>query len=254
MALIELRRTRAYEVRVLHRFDRVAVTSPVDARALQALASGSDVAVVPNGVDTDRFRPVPGPREPTTLVFWGKMSYHANVTAVLHFVHEIFPRVRALRGDVRLRIVGSDPPRAVRALARDPAVSVTGYVEDLPVAVGQATIAICPVTVKVGIQNKVLEALALGLPVVATPAGVEGLAVRPGRDLVVADQPAKFADEVCRLLADAALRERLGQSGRDFVTDHHQWATAAEQVEALYVEVRARHARHIAGGSRDPVG
>src|SRR5262249_31425588 len=147
--------------------------------ALEALEPESSIAVVPNGVDLDRFEFRLGPREPATLVFWGKLSYHANVTAVLHFVHHIFPRIRARRRDVRLVIVGSDPPRAVQALTRDRSVSVAGYVEDLGAAVGRATVAVCPVTVKVGIQNKVLEALALGLPVVATRAAVEGLAVRP---------------------------------------------------------------------------
>jgi len=236
VAALELRRTRAYEARLLGQFDRVVVTSPQDAQALRALAPRSEVAVVPNGVDLDYFRPSGAPPDPATLVFSGKMSYHANVTAALHFVRRIFPLVRAARPDARLRIVGSDPPRAIRALGSDPAISVTGYVPDLREALGRAAVAVCPVTVKVGIQNKVLEAMAMGVPVVSTREGVEGLETEPGRDLLVADNPAGFAEHVCRLLADPGLRDRLGSAGRRYVEARHRWDVAAGRLEDLYSE------------------
>src|SRR5205807_2428662 len=126
-------------------------------------------AVIPNGVDMEHFQP-DAERQPPSLVFSGKMSYHANVTAVLYFVREILPRVRAVEPHVRLRIVGSNPPPEIRRLATDPLITVTGYVPDVQEAVRGAAVAVCPVTVKVGIQNKVLEAMAMGLPVVSTRA------------------------------------------------------------------------------------
>jgi glycosyltransferase involved in cell wall biosynthesis len=173
------------------------------------------------------------------------MSFHANVTAALHFVRRIFPLIRAARPDARLCIVGSDPPRAIRALGSDPAISVTGYVPDLREALGRATVAVCPVTVKVGIQNKVLEAMAMGVPVVSTREGVEGLETEPGRDLLVADSPAGFAEHVCRLLADPGLRARLGSAGRRYVEAQHRWDVAASRLEDLYSEAISsrRHAR-----------
>ena len=242
LAALELLATRAYESRLLNRFDRVAVTSQEDGRALQELAPASEVAVVPNGVDLEYFHPLNGSGEPATLVLWGRMSYHANVTAALHFVKRIFPLIRRICPDVHLRIVGSSPSRMVRALARDPAISVIGFVPDIRAAIGGATVAICPVTVKVGVQNKVLEAMAMGLPVVCTEEGYEGLAATPGQDLLVAASEREFADHVCRLLADPRLRKRVGAAGRRYVEDHHRWDTAARKIETLYSDAVARRA------------
>ncbi|MHB1415121.1 MAG: glycosyltransferase [Chloroflexota bacterium] len=241
LATMELRRTRAYEARLLERFDKVAVTSPVDGQALRSLAPEADVNVVPNGVDLEYFRPVPGQHEQATLVFSGKMSYHANATAILHFVERIFPAIRARHPSAQLRVAGSRPTKLVRNLARDPAISVTGYLPDIRQAVGLGTVAVCPVTVKVGIQNKVLEAMAMGLPVVSTREGIQGLMVEPGRDVLVADSPAEFAAHVCRLLEDLGLRESMGLAGRRYVETHHRWDVAAHRLEQMYDEAIASH-------------
>jgi glycosyltransferase involved in cell wall biosynthesis len=214
----------------------VVVTSPVDGGALQTLAPSAAVRVVPNGVDVEYFRPAVGPSEAATLVLSGKMSYHANVTAALYFVHDILPTVRHSRPDTQVRIVGSKPPGAIRKLGEDPAISVTGYVDDLRQAIGGATIAVCPTKVKAGIQNKVLEAMAMGIPVVSTTEGVEGLSAAPGRDVLVADSPQEFADQVCHLLASPALRERIGAAGRQYVETHHRWDAAARRLEGIYGE------------------
>ena len=236
LALLELRRTRAYEARVLDTFGRVAVTSAEDRSALLSLMPRARIAVVPNGVDLDYFRPTGEPREPATLVLSGKMSYHANVTAALYFVQQVFPLIRQARPDVRLRIVGSNPPPALRGLTRDAAISVTGYVPDIREYVGRSTVAVCPIMVKVGIQNKLLEAMAMGLPVVSTAQGIRGLADDVERSALVADSPSEFAAHVCRLLDDPSLRARLGAAGRRYVEEHHRWDTAARQLEALYAE------------------
>ena len=243
VAAIELARTRAYEARLLGWFDRVIATAAEDARALEELAPTTEVAVVPNGVDLEYFQPSSGPREPATLVMSGKMSYHANVTAALYFVRQIFPLIRRSRPNVRLRIVGSNPVDAIQALDRDPAISVTGYLPDLRDSLRQATVAICPVTVKVGIQNKVLEAMALGLPVVSTREGLEGLHAVSGSDLLVGADPMEFSAQVEHLLDSAELRERIGRAGRHYVETYHRWDTATDRLEALYgeaVNFRAR--------------
>jgi glycosyltransferase involved in cell wall biosynthesis len=234
IAALELRRTRAYEGRVLRRVDRVAVTAPEDAAALRSLAPPAQVDVIPNGVDLEHFRPLAAPPEPATLVFSGKMSYHANATAVLWFVRHVLPAVRARHAGVRLRIAGSDPPPAIRALGRDPAITVTGHLPDLRTAFAGATAAVCPVTVKVGIQNKILEAMAMGLPVVTTRQGHSGLGAVAGRDLLVAADAAAFAAGVCRLIEDRTLRAALGRAGREYVETHHRWDVAADRLEALY--------------------
>jgi polysaccharide biosynthesis protein PslH len=236
LSRLELARTRRYEARILQQFDRVTVTSPDDAMALRELSPGAEVRLVPNGVDLDYFQPTPATPEPATIVFSGKMSYHANATAALHFAREIFPLIRAERPDARLRIIGSGPPAGIRALARDPAIEVTGYVPNMRDALGSATIAICPVTVKVGIQNKVLEAMAMQIPVVCSRAAAEGLLATPQRDLLVSDGARDFAQQVIRLLGDPARRGELGRAGRAYVEAHHRWDAAAAQLEAVYSE------------------
>src|SRR6185437_14741692 len=125
--------------------------------ALGRLAPDRSVSVIANGVDLDYFRPLAAAREPATIVFSGKMSYHANVSAALYFVQNVLPLVRTEHPGVRVRIVGSHPTARVRKLASDPGIEVTGHVQDIRESLGRATLSVCPVTVKVGIQNKILE-------------------------------------------------------------------------------------------------
>lgn len=234
LARIEVERSRAYEARILGQFDRVIVTSADDAKALKSLSPSADVNVVPNGVDLDYFCPLDRARESATIVFSGKMSYHANVTAVLHFVQRILPLIRQRCPEVRFVIAGSAPPREIRDLARDPRIVVTGHVPDLREPLARATVAVCPVTVKVGIQNKVLEAMAMGIPVVCSREGAAGLEARPDDDFLVASDPTDFAGQVVHAIEDAALRDRLSHAGRTYVEARHQWSAAAAQIEALY--------------------
>jgi polysaccharide biosynthesis protein PslH len=243
ISMLEIGRVRSFESRLLGEFDRVAVTSGVDARALESLAPGRHVAIVSNGVDLEYFHPLDGPKEESTLVFSGKMSYHANVTAVTNFVRDVFPLVRRVRSEARLRIVGSQPPAAVRGLGKRPGISVTGYLPDIREAIGRATVAVCPITVKAGVQNKILEAMSMGVPVVSSRLGIEGLSVLPGRDLLVADSPTEFAEQIRRVLEEPSVRGDLARAGRAYVESEHRWSTAAEQFEALYAEaLRSRNA------------
>jgi sugar transferase (PEP-CTERM/EpsH1 system associated) len=241
IAAIELGRTRAYERHLMSAFDAVVITSNEDAGVLRRLAPTASITTIPNGVDLDQFHPYEAPPEPATLVFSGKMSYHANASAVLHFVHHILPIVRASRPDVRLRIIGSNPPVAIERLARDPAVTVTGYVPDMRAALKGATVAICPVTVKVGIQNKILEAMALGIPVVTTRLGAEGIVTVAGRDLLVAEDSSSFAGLIVQLLGDPARRASIAAAGRCYVETHHRWDQAVSRLEEVYAAVRLNH-------------
>jgi glycosyltransferase involved in cell wall biosynthesis len=241
IAALELQPTRRYETRLMSQFDEVAVTSPEDAAIFQTMAPTAPITVIPNGVDLEYFRPLDGPTEEKTLVFSGKMSYHANVTGILHFVQQIYPRVRAAVPDVRLRIAGSNPPTSVLALAKDPSIEVTGLLPDLRPAIGRATAAICPVIVKVGVQNKILEAMAMGIPVVASRQGAVGLEARPDEDLLVGNTPEEFARHTIAVLTDTSLRARLAANGRRYVERVHRWDAMASAFETLYLRAMDRH-------------
>ena len=251
-ARFELPRTRRYEGRVAARFDRVLVTSEVDRRELLELARRQSadlrddrVQVVPNGVDLEYFRPPEGPREARTLVMTGKMSYHANATAAVRFVQDVMPSVWARLPDARLWIVGQDPPAEVVRLGacdgggETARVVVTGTVADIRPFLARAAVAVAPIQYGVGIQNKVLEALACATPVVATPQAVSALEARPGCELLVASSPSELGGAIVRLLEDPALCDRLGQAGRSFVERRHDWRAAGARLAEIYRDAAA---------------
>ena len=245
VARLELPRTERYEAAVVSRFARVLVTSVRDRDSLLQLAARHGhartppverVVVLPNGVDLERFTPPRERREEATLVMSGKMSYHANVAAVLRFADDVLPKILARRRDVRFVIVGQDPPADVRRLAQRPGVSVTGTVDDVRPYLQRATIAVAPIDYGVGIQNKVLESFACATPVVATSAAIHALGVTSGRELATADRPEEFAREVLRLLQSPEERSRLGQAGRRYVESHHGWSAICRRLEDVYAD------------------
>jgi sugar transferase (PEP-CTERM/EpsH1 system associated) len=247
MASLDLGRTRRYESHLLERYARVLVTSPQDRESLVRLSSGQDldgrVIVLPNGVDLDYFQPMDGSRDPATLIFTGKMSYHANLAAVLDLANRVMPHVWAYRSDARLIIAGKDPSRELLALTADPRITVTGTVPDLRPYLARATIAVSPIRYGAGIQNKLLESMAMATPVVSTPQATIALQAQPGRDLLVADTPRACAEAVITLLADEGLCRQVGQAGRRYVETHHDWNRIAAKLEAVYREAIAQAGR-----------
>ncbi|HEY75939.1 MAG TPA: glycosyltransferase [Thermoflexia bacterium] len=248
MARLDLARTRWYEAHLLTQFDRVVITSRRDKEALEALARRylppreglPPITVVTNGVDLEYFRPgEEDGRDYRTVVFTGKMSYHANVASVLYFAAEVLPRIWARDPAVRFQIVGKDPPEAVRRLAADERIEVTGYVEDLRPYLARAGVVVCPARYAVGIQNKVLEAMAMARPVVCTDAAFAGLQAEAGRDALVADDPETFAAHVLRLCTAPDLARRLGWAGRRYVETHHNWEDSARRLVAVYEAAQA---------------
>jgi glycosyltransferase involved in cell wall biosynthesis len=193
------------------------------------------VSIVPNGVDTGYFSASGERRQPRTLVFSGKMSYHANIAAARHLVGTIMPRVRTRIPDVELVIVGQNPPRSVRDLASPASrVVVTGSVPDVRPYLRTATAAIIPLVYGAGSQFKVLEAMACETPVVATARAVVSLAARPGRDILVADEPDRIADAVVELLENPVRQREIGRAGRAYVEAHHRWETIAAGLDGIY--------------------
>ncbi|WP_236631184.1 glycosyltransferase [Chloroflexus sp. MS-G] len=239
-ALIDLARTRHYEAAYRHRFAAVFVTSPEDAWALKTLnrvladTGQAPVMVVPNGVDLNYFQPYIGPRQPANLIFTGKMSYHANEAAARYLVEVVMPHVWAVRPEITVTLAGAEPGARIRAYATDPRITVTGAVPDLRPYLTQATIAVAPIRYGVGVQNKVLEAMATATPVIAARQATVALHVKPDRDLIVADEAVDFADAILNLLADPERRARLGSAGRAYVEQYHDWQQSVAQLEANY--------------------
>ncbi len=235
-SFVQWRRLRRYEAHVCRRADRVLAVSDADAAALRTLVPGLAVTVIPNGIDTQTYRPpTSNLQSPTSnLVFTGTMDFRPNVDAVLWFVQKVLPRVRAELPGAHFVVVGQHPHRRLDPLREDPAVTLTGWVEDTRPYIAQAAVYVAPLRMGGGTRLKLLEAMAMGKAVVATRLGAEGYPVTDGRELLLADTPADFAAAVVALLRAPERRAELGRVARTFVEQRYDWRVIVPRVEAVY--------------------
>jgi glycosyltransferase involved in cell wall biosynthesis len=243
MATFEYSRTRHMEASAPSNFDRTLVTSQADLETYLELGdhhydTTTAFSVLPNGVDLEYFHVDESvSRQPATLVISGKMSYHANISMVNYMVTEILPRIWDKRPDVQLWIVGKDPSKDIQKLGDSSLIHVTGTVPDLRPYLQSATVAVAPLVYGTGVQNKVLESMACGTPVVATSLAVSALNVQPGRDLLVSDHPQGLANQILALLENQQGQTSVGAAGRRYVEENHRWETIAMRLEGIYREV-----------------
>jgi sugar transferase (PEP-CTERM/EpsH1 system associated) len=238
------RRMLRFEGRTLARFDSVLAVSENDRDMFSRLygTPPQSVHVIPTGVDTEYFAPEAGVRpDPFHLVFTGSMDWLPNEDAVLYFCTEILPRLRAAEPRVSLAIVGRSPTPAVRRLAEAGAgIEVTGRVEDVRPHVARAALSIVPLRIGGGTRLKIYESMAMGRAVVSTTVGAEGLPLRPGVEIALADDPAAFADEVLRLLRDEGARRSMEQAGLTLVRERYDWSAVAGAFENAIEAAMAR--------------
>jgi glycosyltransferase involved in cell wall biosynthesis len=243
IAAFEYDRTRKIEATAPINFDRTLVTSQLDKEAYleiidQQFDQADSFSVLPNGVDLDYFIfDESKPRESAALVVSGKMSYHANICMVDYVVNDIMPIIWRERPDVHLWIVGKDPPSKIQNFQKNSLIHVTGTVPDIRPYLQSATVAVSPLVYGTGVQNKVLESMACGTPVITTSLAISALGVKEGRDLLVADQPQEFAQKTLSLLDDPQRQKSLGLAGRQYVEINHRWENIAMQLEGIYHEV-----------------
>ena len=237
-ANLRRRTARIVERRAVGSFPILTVVADADAAALRQLSPRQRVEVIPNGVDAERFQPMPeADVAADTVAFVGAMSFPPNVAAVQWFAGRVLPLIHATRPDVRFVVAGRDPAPSVLALAANSAITVTGAVADVRPYLAGAAVVLAPMVSGSGIKNKVLEALAMGRPVVATPLGAEGVAAETGRDLLIADGPEAFAEAVLRLLADRGSAAAMAGRGRALVERLYTWEACADRYASLYAEL-----------------
>ncbi|HVS11313.1 MAG TPA: TIGR03087 family PEP-CTERM/XrtA system glycosyltransferase [Planctomycetota bacterium] len=221
------------ERRIARSFSENVFCTPLEQQVFQRAVPGASSIVVRNGVDLERFAPAPERSEPGHIVFTGVMDYLPNADACVHFAHEVLPRVREHFPSAHFSIVGAHPTPRVRRLARLRAVEVTGFVPDTRDWLARASVAVAPLRIARGIQNKVLEALAMGLPVVGTTAATQGIEGTPGEHYLVADDAEAEAEAVRGLLADPAGARALGMRGRRLVEERYDWERTLEPLDRL---------------------
>lgn len=223
---------RQFEHFMFAPYQKMVVVSEADRDELLGINPTLPVEVIPNGVDTYEFRPRPTRRVPA-LLFVGNYEYAPNVDAVLRLVHEIFPVVQAQIPEAHLWLVGNAPTPEMVALAND-SIRVTGRVPDVRPYLARAAVFVSPLRLGAGIKNKVLEALAMGCPLAATPISIDGIAVRHEHDALVADDNKALIEAAVRLLRDDDLRQKFSLNGRALIERQYSWTSTAQRYEALY--------------------
>ncbi|MDO9583011.1 MAG: glycosyltransferase [Desulfomicrobium sp.] len=211
-----------YERDVAGKFHKVLVCSVQDRGLLQDKTMSTPIQVTPNGVDCDYFQPLPMDPASKDLVFVGSMDYHANISGVLFFVHNILPLIHQKYPETHFTIVGKNPPEAIRRLTGE-RVAVTGMVPDVRPYLARARVVVVPLLVGGGTRLKILEAMACGKAIVSTPMGAEGISAKDSQHFCLADTAHEFAQVTIQLLQEPALCQRIGTAAATFVTERFDW-------------------------------
>jgi polysaccharide biosynthesis protein PslH len=242
----------AFEGEMCRRFDVVVSVSEDDRLRLAQSYKVHNVEVVPNGVDTDYFAPIPSETIANSLVFTGSMDWRPNQDAIMYFAESIWPLILQKSPHAHIWIVGRKPPEKIIALGKaDRRITVTGRVDDVRKYSAPATVYIVPLRIGGGSRLKILEALAMQKAVVSTTIGAEGLDVKDGEDIVLADSPEEFATKVVELFDRPAFRTRLGEAGRDMVLKKYDWRTVAGTQLAAWQRAIDRRQEKIKAEGRE---
>ncbi len=231
-----------YERRVCERSSAVVVTTEREAELVRRFSPTACVHVVANGIDTEYFRPAPVPADAATIVFTGDMTYFPNEQAVIYFARKVLPIVRASIPAARFLIVGRNPGRNVQRLRQIAGVEVTGFVPDVREYLAQAAVSVAPFLIAAGIQNKILEAMASGLPVVATGRVLQGVSKNAAAVVRTADAPEEMAARVVELCKDPRLARSIGIEGRRRVAGDYNWDQSLEQLLQIVEHPRGAYA------------
>jgi glycosyltransferase involved in cell wall biosynthesis len=226
---------RRYESWMFTPYARTVVVSDSDRDELLGIQAALKIDVIPNGIDLEYFQPQNTEREAAALLFVGNYEYAPNVDTAIRLAREILPQIQAQIPDAKLWLVGNAPTPEMQALASQ-SIQVTGRVPDVRPYLAQATAFVCPLRLGAGIKNKVLEALAMGCPLVATPLSVDGIAVQHECDALIADDAA-IVEATIRLLRDENLQHTLSQNGRKLIEAKYSWGRVADLYEELYAAV-----------------
>jgi sugar transferase (PEP-CTERM/EpsH1 system associated) len=221
------------EIALARKFDFCACTTQAELETLQGYRVPTPCGWFPNGVDLTYFQTTTEPYAEDSICFVGRMDYYPNQQAVMLLCQEILPLIRQQRPHATVSLVGASPSPQISKLALIPGVTVTGTVPDVRPHAHRAAVMVAPLRIARGTQNKILEAMAMGIPVVTSPEAAKGVDVVAGEHLLVADDPQRCADAVVRVLADHSERQRLATAGRQRVEERHSWNHAMQTLDRL---------------------
>ena len=238
----EWRKMEAAERRYLRLADRVLTVSETDRDAFAPFLPGQTITVIPTGVDVDYFKPMPAEEVPNSLVFTGSMDWLPNEDAIFYFAEAILPLLKPRCPNLVLEVVGRNPSRKLQALAEnEQALRLTGWVEDIRPFLARDSVCIVPLRIGGGTRLKIFEAMAMGKAIVSTTVGAEGLPVKNGENILLADTPEHFAESVLSLFRDTKQRRRLETAARILVEENYSWPKIADSFSRILQEVIDRH-------------
>lgn len=224
------------EKRLARQFDLCTCTTRTELNTLESYRAAAATDWFPNGVDTEYFSPTNTPYDPDTIAFIGRMDYYPNQQAMFDFCREILPLIRQKRPDANLQIIGANPSAAVERLGRLSGVTVTGSVPDVRPYVQRSALTVAPLSIARGTQNKILESMAMGVPVVASEQAAGGVDAEPDEHFQVASDPVSFCSYALRLLEHPTERDRLSKAGRQRILSRHNWSTSMAKLDNLIAD------------------
>jgi len=221
------------ERRLARRFDLCTCTTRAELETFDGFSTGVASGWFPNGVDSEYFKPTDEPYDPGVISFVGRMDYFPNQRAMVDFCSRVWPMLRECRPHLKLQIVGANPPPHILALGKVPGVAVTGSVPDVRPFVHASALTVAPLTIARGTQNKILESMAMGVPVVSSREAAGGVDAGPGEHFLVASEPEEYRDAVLSVIDAPDERRRLARAGRDRVLRCHDWSRSMAKFDAL---------------------
>ncbi len=235
---VQWHRLRRYEADLLRRVDHTVAMSAPDEVALREVAPAAPITIVPNGVDLTAYGHFTGPLQPYEVLFTGKMDFRPNIDAMLWFGRQVWPLIWARRPGTTWAIVGQRPHPRLDSLHNLPGLTITGAVPDIRPYLAGSKVYVAPLRVGGGTRLKLMEAMAMGKPIVATSVGAEGFPVVNGREMLLADTPEAFAAAVLDLLANPARQDSLAAAGQAFAQAKYGWDALVPQLERVYDDRR----------------
>ena len=221
------------ERRLARKFDLCTATTRGEWETLESYRTGVPTDWFPNGVDSGYFAPTDEPYDPDTIAFVGRMDYYPNQECMFDFCRQTLPLLQAKRPSLKLVIVGADPSPAVRRLADLPGVTVTGSVPDVRPYLRRAALMVAPLNIARGTQNKILEAMAMGVPVVTSRVAAAGVDAIDGTHFLAGSSPDDYAQAILRVIDDPGLRQRLSVAGRERMLTHHDWERSMQRLDRI---------------------
>ena len=233
-AALELYRLEAYELAMYRDVDKVITLTPQEREGLLRYAPDLDIDVIPHGVDTEKFSPVSPEQQEMSVAFLGNYPHDPNRDAVIYFIKDIWPYLKNALPGIKFYIIGRHPtPDILTATKRDRDTVVTGTVEDVRDYLRKAKVFVAPIRLGKGFRGKILEAMAMAIPVVTTSLGAEGIPVEDMNNIIIANDPETFVNRVVKLFKDDELYQRISRNSRRLIEEKFSWQKGVEILEGV---------------------